>query len=637
MIEHTNNPKSNSDVSKLIKAGLFWLFLFITCAPDVFAQLTNIKPIERVDPPCWYTDLRRKTLQLLVYGKNIASFDSVSTKDTLIKIDSVRKVSNSNYLFIYLTYGNIQPGLYPFYLRNKKGKVQNFTYSFQKRSRKFNGVQPSDIIYQIFPDRFSSGDSTNDSYKNLSEKTACRDSLNARHGGDFQGIQEHLGYISNLGFSAIWLTPFLINDQTAYSYHGYALTDHYKSDPRFGSNEKFLQLAEECEKNNIKIIMDIVPNHIGNNHWMMKDLPDSDFVHRWPSFTRTNYRASTQMDPYSSEYDKHRFLNGWFDNAMPDVNQRNIHFALYYTQSYLWWVNYAGIDGFRIDTYSYNDYEFMDKCIGFIKYEYPLLYTAGEIWEKGSVMDIAYYTEKNGYRRAPYKSHLVGAIDFQLFWAIMDALKDEPGWDNGLARIYHVLTQDGLYNYPNQNLLFLDNHDLNRYFSEIKNDFNKWKMGLSFIMTLRGVPCIYYGTEHLMTSPIPRTSDGQIRQDFPGGFPGDKINKFDKNQLNLEERKAYDFMAKIIQVRKEHEVFSKGKLMQFIPNGNTYTYFRFDENETMMMVYNRGSKNEKIDLTPFAERINNAKTAVDLMEDKTIELNSSLELEANSFKILWLK
>lgn len=630
-----NNLKLNSVVNNIKRAGFIWLFLCLTGSFELFAQNKSLKPLERIDPPNWYSDLRRKTLQLCLYGKNIAQYDTLISKDTLIKVDSIRMVQNSNYLFVYLSYPSISPGTYSFVLKSKKNKSLAFDYTFVKRTRKVQAVNQSDIVYQIFPDRFSNGDSSNDVVSGLREKIACRDSLNARHGGDIQGIINHLDYIQNMGYTAIWLTPTLVNDQPAFSYHGYALTDHYQTDPRFGTNALYAKLGEECEKRGMKLIMDIVPNHIGSKHWMMLDLPDSDYVHRWPEFTRTNYRGSVNVDPYSSNYDRKKFLDGWFDVSMPDVNQRNIHFAIYLTQSYLWWVNYAGLDGFRIDTYSYNDYEFMDKCIGFIRYEYPNLYTAGEIWEKGGVLDIAYFTEKNGYRKAPYRSHLTGAIDFQLFWAIMDGLREEPGWDNGLARIYHVLTHDGLYNTPNDNLIFLDNHDLNRYYTELKEDLNKWKMGMGILFTMRGVPCVYYGTEHLATNPIPRTSDGQIRQDFPGGFSKEVINKFEENGLNSKEKEAFLFLKKLIQLRKSHEVLSKGKLMQFTPEGNSFVYFRYDDQETFMIAINRGKTTLNLDSKRFEERFTGFNKGKDAITNELIELNR-ISIPADSFRIIQL-
>jgi glycosidase len=516
------------------------------------------------------------------------------------------------------------------------GKTKTITYKLETLKKETHIIEPSDLVYLVFPDRFSNGDTKNDAFKTLREPNCYRDSLGGRHGGDLQGIINKLDYMQDLGVSCVWVNPTLVNDQPAYSYHGYALTDHYLTDPRLGSNELYQKLGYELHKRSMKLMMDLVPNHIGSKHWMMLDMPDKSFVNQWPEFTKTNYRATVHIDPYASEYDKKRMVDGWFDHQMPDVNERTPWVATYLMQSYLWWINYASIDAFRIDTYSYNDYEFMDKCMAYIHKEYPEFYATGEIWEQSSVMNMAYFTRNNGYKKSPPSSHLTSAKDFQLFWAIMDGLNQKPEWDKGLAKIYYTLCQDGMYENPNLNLTFVDNHDLNRYFTEVKGDFEKWKIGMGLLMTLRGVPSIYYGTEILMTNPIPRTSDGQIRQDFPGGWPKDSLDKFSTAGRTELENQAFNFIKKLARLRKDNDAFNQGKLMQYTPEGSTYVFFRYTAEECFLVAVNRGKDKVKLDTQRMQERLKGFSKGHDHVNDTKLTALQQIELEPNSIRIIEL-
>ncbi|MCF8255660.1 MAG: cyclomaltodextrinase N-terminal domain-containing protein [Bacteroidia bacterium] len=610
---------------------IFFLFLLSLSSLFAFAQKPEIK---RIDPSYWWHNLETRELQLLVYGINVASYEA-KVKSPGIVISKVEKLANPNYLVLYLDLQNYHEKefLIDFVF---EGKAKTVKYELKTLQKLPHQMEAADFVYLVFPDRFSSGTPKNDASKTMRESTCSRDTLGARHGGDLLGIINHLDYMQDLGITTLWLNPTLVNDQPAYSYHGYALTDHYLTDPRLGTNEDYQKLGYELHKRGMKLMMDLVPNHIGSKHWMMLDMPDPSFVNQWPEFTRTNYRATTQFDPHASEYDKKRMVDGWFDTQMPDVNERTPWVAKYLMQSYLWWINYAGIDAYRIDTYSYNDYEFMDKCMAYIQKEYLDFYSTGEIWEQGGVLNMAYFTEKNNYKKSPSSSHLTSAKDFQMYWSVLDALNNKPEWDKGLAKIYFTLTHDGLYNNPNLNLTFLDNHDLNRFYTDIKEDFAKWKIGMGILLTMRGVPSIYYGTEILLTNPLPRTNDGQIRQDFPGGWPTDTINKFTKEGRTIQENEAYDYIKKFARLRRDNEAFNTGKLMQFTPEGNTYVYFRYTPTECFMIAINRGEKEEVIDTKRMQERLNGYVSGKDHVSDEELSDLKKIKLAPNSIRIIEL-
>lgn len=615
----------------MMKNSKLTLIIFTLFFKVSLAQKPEIK---RIDPQFWWHNLETRELQLLVYGTNTAMFE-VSLNTPGVSITEIKKLENPNYLLVYLNLNNYHGNQINLNFK-ANGKSNNIKYKLETLKKESRQIDPSDLVYLVFPDRFSNGNPKNDAIKSMREPWFSRDSLNGRHGGDLQGVINKLDYLQDLGVSCVWLNPTLINDQPAYSYHGYALTDHYQTDPRLGSNEIYKQLGNELHKRNMKLMMDLVPNHIGSKHWMMLDMPDKSFINQWPEFTRTNYRATTHLDPYASEYDKKRMVDGWFDTQMPDVNERTQWVASYLMQSYLWWINYAGIDAFRIDTYSYNDYEFMDKCMAYIRKEYPDFYSTGEIWEQSSVLNMAYFTKNNAYKNAPASSHLISAKDFHLFWSIMEGLNQKAEWDKGLAKIYYTLCQDGLYENPNLNLTFIDNHDLNRFYTELKEDFAKWKMGIGLLMTLRGVPSIYYGTEILLTNPIPRTSDGQIRQDFPGGWPNDAKNKFTSNGRTEKENEAFNYIKKLAQLRKKHASFKNGKLMQFTPEGSTYVYFRYTDQECFMIALNSSSSSVKLETKRMEERINGFKTGYDHAAEQKIDNISEIELAPNSIRIIEL-
>ncbi|MES2656331.1 MAG: alpha-amylase family glycosyl hydrolase [Bacteroidota bacterium] len=609
------------------------LFVLVCLISNVsWAQ--SYKPLNRVDPPFWWNNLNNKELQLQLYGKDIAS-NSVKIINPKVKLVRIEKVESPDYLYVYVNLQHCNDT--QFIIQFTKGtETFRYPYKLQKLSKDIDNITQADLIYLAMPDRFANGDTTNDVVAGLREDSCNRNSYHGRHGGDLQGVINHLDYLDELGVTALWLNPTLINDQPKYSYHGYALTDHYKTDPRFGTNADYKKLGQELKKRHMKLIMDLVPNHIGDNHWMFLNMPEKSFVNQWSGFTRTNYRATTHFDPYASTAEKKQMVDGWFDNQMPDINQRNPRIAIYLMQSYLWWINYAGIDGFRIDTYSYNDYEFMNKCMDYIKKEYPNFWSSGEIWERG-VLSNAYFTQQTAYSKSP-KSNLTSAIDFNLHWAIHEALLDTPDWDKGTAQLYRTLTQDGLYNEPHLNMTFLDNHDLNRFYSIMKNDIRKFKMGIGLLLTLRGVPSIYYGTELLVKNPqLPRTNDGQVRMDFEGAWPGDKQNKFTAAGRTEEENEAFKYVKKLANWRKNNVAITQGKTLHFAPNDGVYVYFRYTDTKAVMVILNRNAKAQQINFTRFSEILKNYTKAYHVINDQSINLNESHSVLPDTIEIIELE
>jgi glycosidase len=597
------------------------------------AQKSKSVEIARIDPAFWWAGMNNPQLELLVYNPQIAQYKaSIEYQGVrLVKQDSVE---NKDYLFLTLVIdANVQPGKFPITFTSGKKKL---TYNYELKQRanreqaKNRGVRTSDFIYLIMPDRFSNGDPSNDIVKGTQEASINRDSMYWRHGGDLQGAINKLDYLNDLGVTAIWLNPVQENDQPKTSYHGYAITDHYKIDPRLGTNETYLKFAEETHKRGMKVVMDIVPNHIGNRHWLFRNLPEKSWVNEWKEFTRTNYRAPLTMDPYASQNELNVFHNGWFDYHMPDLNQKNPHVAKYLTQSYIWWAEYAGVDDFRIDTYAYPDQAYMAQMAADILLEYPGMNMFGEIWEH-TVPIQAYFAEK--YKaRGNFDSKLPSVIDFQIYKAINEALTRPFGWTDGVSKIYYTLAEDALYAHPMRNVTFLDNHDLSRFYSVVGEDIRKYKMGVGFLLTMRGIPSLYYGTEVLMTGFS--NPDGLVRMDFKGGWTGDASNKFDASGRNEKENDAFNFTRKIAQWRKTTTAVQNGKMTQFIPEKSMYVYFRYDQQSTVMVIMNANEKPEPLpNAVRYDEMLKGKRSGTDVINGGSINLDK-LELQPWEIKII---
>ncbi|MBW8682802.1 glycoside hydrolase family 13 protein [Chitinophaga rhizophila] len=605
--------------------------LVFTTALSTLAQLPRL---ERVEPAFWWTGMHEPFLQLIVHGDKIAEKE-VSLTYPGVTLQEVHKVENPNYLFVDINISAAaNPGTFPIRFTKKGQKDIVYNYELKKREGgiKAQGVNSSDFVYLIMPDRFANGDKNNDVVKGMQETSLNRDSMYKRHGGDIQGIIDHLGYLQDMGVTALWMTPLVTNDQPAASYHGYAATENYRIDPRFGSNELYKVLADSLHKRGMKLIQDLVHNHIGSQHWTMKDLPMKNWIHQWPAFTRSSFRAAPLMDPYAAPSDQKIMTEGWFDVHMPDLDQKNPYVRRYFTQSHIWWIEYAGVDGFRLDTYPYNDADFMAEWGKAIKAAYPEFTYFGEVWVRSGPEQV-FFTQGNTVNRG-FDTQLAGITDFQSLWAIAGALNEKPGWDEGAVRLYATLVQDYQYQDPMRNVVFLDNHDLSRFYSVVKENKQKYKAALAWLLTTRGIPQLYYGAEIGMKNFS--APDGLVREDFQGGWAGDAKNKFTAAGRDAAENELFDYVRTIATYRKQHPVLQTGKLMQYVPLDNVYTYFRYNADNTVMIVLNPNEKEVAVSPARFTERVAGFTQAKDIVTGKTWPLSDSLRIPAESTQILEL-
>jgi glycosidase len=565
----------------------------------LFAQ---IPALERVEPAFWWVGMKNTKLQLIVHGNNIAA-STVKLNYAGVKLVKVNKVENPNYLFLDL---DITPTAKAgaFNISFEKAGEKAFTYSYKllNRDRSANraqGVTSKDLIYLIMPDRFSNGDPSNDTQSWMLEKTVNRDSMYSRHGGDIQGVMNHLDYLKDLGVTTIWMTPEVENDEPHASYHGYAVTNHYRTDARYGTNELYKQYVEKCHSMGMKVIKDLVHNHAGTEGWTILDMPMKSWVHQWPTYTNSNFRYGPLTDPHAAVADKKQMLDGWFDHRMADMNENNPYVQNYLTQNHIWWIEYAGVDGFRLDTYPYNDAAYMADWAQKVKAEYPKFSIFGEVLDT-EVSFEAYFTQGNTVNRG-FDTHLPGVTDAALKDAIAEALNGKSDWNGGVNRLYTILAQDYMYQDVTRNCIFLDNHDMSRFFSVVKEDFNKYKSGMAMLFTMRGIPQMYYGDEILMAGES--NPDGLVRSDFEGGWAEDKLNKFTPAGRTQKENEAFNYVRALANYRKSSTALQTGKMMQYVPQNGVYVYFRYDAKSTVMVIYNSGDKNVALNTDRFTERM----------------------------------
>ncbi len=590
--------------------------------------------IEHIDPPSWFTGMNDNMLQLMVYGRDIGSY-TVATDYPGLEVKTLVRTENPNYLFINLCLSdNILPGTATLTFAGGKGK---FTYDYPLYARpdgQARGFDCSDVIYLLMPDRFANGDTSNDNVDGMTEQLS-RNNPGGRHGGDLKGIEDHLDYLHELGVTGIWLNPFLENNQHHSSYHGYSTTDFYRSDPRYGSNEDFRRLVSEAHDRGMKVVMDMIFNHIGSFHWWMKDLPSKDWIHQFDKFTRTNYRASTYMDPYAADIDVLLMEKGWFDITMPDLNQDNPLVETYLIQTSLWWIAFSDLDGIRMDTYPYPQPDMMARWAKRVEEEFPGFFIVGEVWydEPAHVS----YWALNKQNSNGYRSNLPSLTDLPLCFATHRAFTGEGSPDDQISKLYSVLSQDFLYPEPARNVIFLDNHDMTRFYTETGQRLDVYKMALSFIMTTRGIPQLYYGTEIVMNGDKSR-GDGYLREDFPGGWPGDKKNAFTMTGLDGNEQEALDFTRQILQWRLKKEVIHSGRMKHFIPRDGVYVYFRYNDKESVMVVLNNNEKESKtIRRETYSESMAGFTHGHDVVSGKEIDDLSSFEISPKSAMIIELK
>lgn len=595
--------------------------------------------VERVEPPFWWTEMKLSEIQLLIYGDNIAQLIPKIEAEG-VKLTSVDRVQNDNYLFLNLLIEtNAKPGFFniDFY----KGKKKKYTQPYRLIERRENasqlkGFTPADVMYLITPDRFANGNPENDEIEGMKDKPGDGDY--DRHGGDLQGIIDHLDYIHEIGFTAIWLNPALENNMAKASYHGYSTTDYYKVDPRFGSNIKFKELTEKAAQKNIKIIMDIIPNHCGSEHWFFKDPPTQDWFNNQNEYQNTTHVRESVQDIHASEIDKKEHADGWFVKTMPDMNQRNPHVSKYFIQNAIWWIEYAQLAGIRVDTYPYSDKYFMADWTQAIMEEYPFFNIVGEEWSSNPA--ITSYWQRGKVNHDGYVSYLPSLMDFPLQIAFIEALKDDLGWGKGFTKAYRMLANDFLYADPYNLVIFPDNHDMTRFFTQVNNDLDLFKMGVVYYATMRGIPQFFYGTEILMDSNENPKSHGLIRSDFPGGWPDDTVNAFKGKGLSKDQRQTLNFFKKLLNWRKNNEVIHYGKLIQYAPKPGgkqeIYSYFRTYENKKVWVIFNRVDRNQTLDLSRYGQVIDGFDQGYEVLEDKMIEFNDQLEIKAKSVMIIEL-
>ncbi len=581
------------------KPVFFLLFIFYFFA-NAFAQTDSYNCY----PTNWWAGMKWNHVQIMVHGKDIANADAYTINYPGVTLDKTEKVENKNYVFLDVTISSAaKPGVVKI---NVKKKANSFYIDFPINKRRAGngtsfarGVTSKDLIYLIMPDRFSNGDTTNDRVRGMRDQSLDRDTVYARHGGDLKGIENHLDYLKSLGVTALWLNPVIENDMPNRTEHGYAFTDHYKIDPRIGGEKAYQELIDATHAKNMKMIQDAVYNHIGSYHFTVLDPPMKDWLHQWPTYTNTNFKDQSLFDPYASKKEKKIMSDGWFTRQMPDLNQENPYVANFLIQHALWTVEEFGIDGWRIDTYIYNNLDFMNQCNKALMDEFPKITMFGETWVHG-VLNQAYFVQNK--LNIPYKSNLQAPADFQTLWAVTDAMTKDFGWTDGVNELYNTLAQDFVYKDPMRNVIFLDNHDLSRFYSVVDTNMLKYKAALAWLLTCRGIPELYYGDEIGMqgfTSP----NDGHVRLDFPGGWPNDPVNKFEAAGRTAREDSIWNYIATLANFRKRSSAITSGKMMQYLPQENgLYVFFRYDSKQTIMTILNTSKQEETVHTNYYSER-----------------------------------
>ena len=609
-------------IKQLVTVFLFGFFI----STSLFAQ-----EIERIEPPNWWVGMNNPSLQILLYGDDIGALTPVISHAD-VQLKKVQSVENPNYLFLDLLLADDMAATTVNIDLLKGNKiVKRIEYAFLDREAGLtaNGFDSSDVMYLITPDRFANGDTSNDEILGMREGLD-RSFDSGRHGGDIKGILDNIDYIKELGFTAIWLNPILENDMDTYSYHGYAATDFYKVDARYGTNEEYKKLCQIAQSKGVKIIMDMILNHSGSEHWFVKDPPTSKWINNNNTFKPTSHKRTTHQDPYASEYDKKAFVDGWFVDTMPDLNQREALMATYLIQNTLWWIEYAGINGIRMDTYPYPDKNFMSDWTAAVMDQYPNFNIVGEEWSLNPV--VVSFWQRGKVNSNGYVSSLPSVMDFPIQDTFNRSLVAPENWNSGWINVYEMLGNDHLYPDPSNLVIFPDNHDMDRFFTQINYDFDLFKMGMVYFSTLRGIPQFYYGTEILMKNE--KEGHGQIRSDFPGGWKGDMINGFTGKGLTTQEQDAKALTTKLLNWRKEKAVIHTGKLMQFAPEDGVYSFFRYNEKETVMIIFNKNDKETAVSMDKYNEMIGDKRNAFDVLNDRRFSLESILRIPPKTALIL---
>ena len=590
--------------------------------------------IEKMAPTFWWAGMKNPELQILLYGKDIASSDvTISSQDVILK--EVVKQANPNYLLLYVDLSEAAPQTFNIVLKKGK-KTTTVPYELKQRTRKgedIEGFTAQDVLYLIMPDRFANGDPSNDVVEGMLENKVDRNEQYARHGGDLKGIEDHLDYIADLGITAIWLNPTQENDMPDGSYHGYAITDYYQIDRRLGNNGEFKQLVDKAHAKGLKVVMDMIFNHCGSENYLFKDRPSDDWFNFKSHFVPTSYKTASVQDIHAADYERKIATDGWFTQVMPDLNQRNRHVARYLIQSSTWWIEFAGINGIRQDTHPYADFDFMAEWCKEVLEEYPNFNIVGETWLNSNVL--VSFWQKDSKLAAPRNSNLPTVMDFPLQGLMNKAFDEETtDWAGGLYWLYDYITQDLVYANPMNLLTFLDNHDTSRFYTreEQTKNITRYKQALLYLLTTRGIPQIYYGTEILMPGDKGE-GDGTLRRDFPGGWTGDKTNCFTREGRTKLQNEAFDYTRKLLNWRKGNEAVGKGTLKHFSIANGTYVYERKYGNQSAVIIMNGTDKPQELDLTPYKEILPKAQ-ATDVLSGKTINLKGKLSLKQRESLLL---
>ncbi len=606
--------------------------------------------IDRIEPANWYVGMKDASLQLMVYGEGIREAE-VTTDYAGAKIERIVRLDSPNYLFVYLNLEGAQPGEMTLVFKQGK-KTKKVKYELKAREMKGEdrkGFTNADVLYMLMPDRFADGDLKNNDIKGMNKFTTDRNEPSLRHGGDLEGIRQHLDYFKELGVTALWFTPVLENNSpdrgNQSTYHGYATTDYYKVDPRFGTNEEYRRLTDEAHAKGLKIVMDMIFNHCGFEHPWLKDMPSKDWLNLPECLTKdeqtkevkindkfqqTSYKLTPVLDPYASEIDMKETVYGWFVTTMPDLNQKNPHVMTYLIQNSIWWIETIGIDGIRMDTYPYADAMAMAQWMKRLNEEYPNFSVVGETW----VTEPAYTaTWQKDSKLGEINSNLTSVMDFSFFEKLNMAKNEETdGWWNGYNRIYNSLVYDYLYPNPSAVMAFIENHDTNR-FLENGHDTKALKQALALLLTMNRIPQLYYGTEVLMNG-TKEVTDGNVRKDFPGGFPGDKHNAFTAEGRTKAENDMFNWTSRLLHWRQGNEVITKGKQTQFTPYKGVYVIARRHNGKTVMTVLNGTSQPTVMSVARYAEIIGANKTAKDITTGKTVKIDKDVNLTPRQTMVL---
>lgn len=608
--------------------------LFLNLLLTIFA--TGIVTAEniQVEPAFWWSGMKNPELQLMVYGKDIAGYRP-TVEGPGVRLKSAVSLESPNYLLLYLNVAEAQPGTFQItFTKDKK----SFVYPYELRQRKpraseIKGFDASDVLYLIMPDRFANGDPANDQIPLRTAYQVDRNNPNARHGGDLAGIEQHLDYIEDLGVTAIWLNPVLENDMEGGSYHGYATTDYYRVDPRFGTNDEYVRLIEKTHQRGMKVVMDMIFNHCGSDHPWMKDVPSHDWFNNLEKYIQTNHDKECYFDPYVSDYDRDRMLNGWFVETMPDLNQKNPHVAKYLIQNSIWWIEYSGVDGIRQDTYPYADVDMMRMWCKEVTNEYPGYNIVGEAWMNYTIGSA--YWQTGSKLNFGEDTGLKSVMDFRLMGIASKAFHEETGWSGGLHTIFEHMCYDYVYPDIYHVLRFLENHDTDRFLPEMPSDLSPFKQAVTFLLTIPGIPQLYYGQELLM-SGNKQKSDGYVRRDVPGGWPGDPVNQFEASGRTPIQNEAWTFMQTLLKWRKGNEVIAKGKMKHFMVNEGVYVYERSLNGQSVLVMLNGSSQPVDLSLDRYAEVLRGKTSGRDILTGRTVSLDKRLKIDPKGILVMEL-